>query len=60
MPSNPNYPCGRNYKSSMSSNWTGFFNLLQHEAGHFVVILEGEKYYKTFDEISFYKVIDFR
>lgn len=48
MPSNPNDPGGRNYKSSMSSYWTRLFNLLQHEAGHFVVILEGEKQYKTF------------
>lgn len=48
MPSNSNYPGGRNYKSSVSSYWTRLFNLLQHEAGHFVVILEREKQYEMF------------
>lgn len=42
MPSDPNNPCGRNYKGSVSSDWASLFNLLQHEAGHFVVVLKRE------------------
>lgn len=40
MPSDPNDPCGRNYKGSVSSDRASLFNLLQHEAGHFVVVLK--------------------
>lgn len=40
MASDPNDPCGRHYKGSMSSYWTRLLNLLQHEAGHFVVVLK--------------------
>lgn len=42
MAFDPNYPCGWNYEGSMSTHWTSFLNLLQHEARNLVVVLMEE------------------
>lgn len=42
MAFDPNYPCGWNYEGSVSTHWTSFLNLLQHEARNLVVVLMEE------------------
>lgn len=42
MAFDPNYPCWWNYEGSVSTHWTSFLNLLQHEARNLVVVLMEE------------------